>query len=468
MQKNYQRILTLFFMALFFQCLSLKPVDAAGIETTTAVSPSTEQSSSEESTAQELTTIQEETTTLNEQTTQETTTTDKEPNMPEQQTSKKPNSDLKKFTVSTLSPLKSKIVVLDPGHCMIHGGAAGHGLREDVVVLNIAKACQKKLNQYGDITVYMTRSTMSCCTRLNLGECLTARNRFSRRLGADFLISFHINWDENSGRTGAFVLPAYRSKYHDRVRVESQALGKLILSELSGLGIQNNGLWLRKLSKGRYSNGARYDYYSIVRNGVIYNIPSLIIEHGYITNPSDCQKYFRTQAKRKLLGEADANAIISYYGLKQKVMNGKFKKQHGAAYFINDKGEKVSGWIKQNGKWYYCSPETGKRMTGFVTVDNNLFYLKSTGEMVTGKFKVKGKTYFAKGNGTIIRNKIWNLGTEKNYFNAKGVQQRGWVTYQNKKYYFSRKTGAMVYGWQKIHKKSYYFNRKTGRLMTKK
>ena len=190
------------------------------------------------------------------------------------------------YIVSELSPLTSKIIVLDPGHCGTHPGASGNGLREEVVVLDIAKACKDALAGYGDVTVYMTRETGSCCQDLELGDCLISRNNYAKKLDADFLVSMHIN---AGGTNGANVLAAYKSGYHDNIRVETQDFGKIALQKLQALGIANRGLLLHKSGSGnRYSNGKLADYYSIVRNGVLQNIPSVIIEHGYISSSSDC------------------------------------------------------------------------------------------------------------------------------------------------------------------------------------
>ena len=116
--------------------------------------------------------------------------------------------DTDRFVVSELSPATSKVIVLDPGHCKKHSGASANGLREEVVVWDIAKACRDVLNQYGDVTVYMTRESNTCCEALKLGDCLSSRNNYAKQLDADFLISMHINAGASSG---ANVLAAYKS-----------------------------------------------------------------------------------------------------------------------------------------------------------------------------------------------------------------------------------------------------------------
>lgn len=397
---------------------------------------------------------------------------------PEQST---PQIDEKIYVLSELSPATAKVIVLDPGHCKKHTGASANGLREENVVYDIAVACQTKLNQYGDVTVYMTRDKSSCCVKLKLGDCLISRNNYAKMLNADFLVSMHINAGSSSG---ANVLAAYKSGYHDSIRKETQAFGKIALQKLEKLGIKNRGFLLRKSGTGnRYANGKLADYYSIVRNGVIQNIPSVIIEHGYVTSASDCKKFFKTAAKRKKVGQADADAIISYYSLKQSVISGSFLKQNGDTYYKAADGRKVVGWVKSDGAWYYFD-EQGKMVTGFLDIGNDTFYLNpKSGKMTVGQFKVSGAYYLAKGNGTLVKNEAYSDGVHTYLFQENGKQMKkglhtinGVTYYVNSKryvvkgvqkvsgkyYLFDSESGKMLYGYQKQKNKYYYLDPETG------
>lgn len=433
------------------------------------------------------------------------TTTETTENTETGEENKVTNPDL---VATDLSPVTAKVIVIDPGHCGIHPGASGNGLREEKVVLDIAKECQKKLNAYGDVTVYMTRENASCCRNLGLGDCLVSRNNYAKILDADFLVSMHINAGASSG---ANVLAAYKSGYHDTIRKETQAFGKVALSKLNNIGIANRGLLLRKSEEGnRYSNGRLADYYSIVRNGVLQEIPSVIIEHGYVTSSSDCKKFFKTAAKRKKVGDADAKAIISYYNLEKKIVAGTFKKIDGSTYYVTADGKKAAGWVKNDGQWYYFSEETGEMQTGFVTIDDNTFYLSpKTGKMVVGWFTLQGNKYLTRGNGTLVQNQTYSNGMytylfdesgkqmkkglrtvngetyylngkrrvvfgivkvsgSKYYFGSSGARQTGWVKYKGSKYYFNTQSGKMTTGWKKINGKYYYFSKITGKMQKSK
>ena len=384
---------------------------------------------------------------------------------------------------SKLSPDKAKVIVIDPGHCDSHGGAIGYGLKEQAIVIDIANYCKSVLDQYGDVTVYMTREDGTCCEALAAGSCLQGRSNYAKRLDADFLVSMHIN---AGGSNGANVLAAYESGYNDEIRIATQKFGHIVLKNLSALGIANRGLLLRKSENGtRYENGKLSDYYSIVYNGVVNKIPAVIIEHGYITSFSDCQRFFRTTRQRNILGLADAKSIISYYGLNKKTYNGELVKSGDATYFVASNNRKVAGWVKKDGKWYYFDTQTGAMKTGFTKINNKWYFLSpATGEMVTGWFSVDGYDYLAKGDGSLVMNEVYDDGLHAYIFTAGGkkmtnrfvtmngstyyVTGRGYVCTGivniNGKAYAFDEDGRMQYGCFKLNGKIYYADPSTGVL----
>ncbi len=387
------------------------------------------------------------------------------------------------MTSTDLSPADSKVLLIDPGHCDVHPGAHAHGLREEDVVLDISMAMYDKLMDYGDITVYMTREDGGCCCNLGVGSsCLYARSNYAQKLSADFVLSVHIN----AGYTnGANALVAYNSGYHDNIREETQAFGRIALKELKNIGMANKGFLLRKSGAGnRYPNGNLCDYYAIVRRGVVDKIPSVIMEHGYVTSASDCKKFYNTEAKRAKVGVADAKAVIAYYNLSKKTVEGEIVQENGSSYFKDTTGNYVCGWVKNEGEWYYFDEQTGQMKTGFLDQGENTFYLRpGTGEMVVGNFKVDGKEYMAKGNGTLVKGAMHTDGVGTYLYDDAGRKlasgfhtinnntfyvvnnkkvARGVTKIDGKYYGFDSQTGVMLYGEQTIGGKDYYLDPVTG------
>lgn len=488
MKKWNKTIAKVLVAAMMLGCFAHTPyVYAEGgsdIGQPTSEEPSSEEPKSEEPTSEEP---KSEEPTSEEPKSEEPTSEEKKTEEPKKEEETKPVRDAN-LVDTNLSPADAKVVVIDPGHCKKHPGAYGNGLREEVVTMDIARACEDVLKQYGDITVYMTREDGGCCTHLNLGDCLSSRNNYAKFLDANFLVSMHINAGYSNG---ANLLVAYKSGYHDNIRVETQAFGRIALAKLKGLGIANRGFLLRKSESGnRYVNGKLADYYSIVRKGVVQQVPSVIIEHGYITSASDCSKYFKTAAKRKKVGEADAAAIIEYYGLNKQVVEGNFVTEGVNTYFVTADNKKAAGWVKKDGKWYYCDEMTGILQKGFITVkDVDYFTNPATGEMAVGWFTYGTDKFLARGNGSIVKNVAYSDGIYSYLFDVNGkVATKGFHTMEDGTYYVDKKnhllkgvtkigtkyyvldseTGKVVYGYQKMGSSYYYTDPDTGVMARKK
>ena len=103
------------------------------------------------------------------------------------------------------------VVALDPGHDANDAGAQGYGLREEVLTLKIAQYCKAELEQYAGVSVYMTRTGLSCpynCT--NAGECIKQRAQAAAAAGAEIFVSFHLNSSVSSAANGAaLIVPNY-------------------------------------------------------------------------------------------------------------------------------------------------------------------------------------------------------------------------------------------------------------------
>ena len=111
---------------------------------------------------------------------------------------------------------------------------------------------------------------------------------------------------------------------------------------------------------------------------------------------------------------------------------------------INAVGTGKYGWIKNDGKWDYIDPETKCFKLGFITSNNNIYYINSTGEMAVGWVKDNGTWYHMGEDG--VMDKGWIKTDQKwYYFNDDGSMLKGWLEYAGKKYYFCE-DGAMASG----------------------
>lgn len=210
---------------------------------------------------------------------------------------------------------KPIVIVLDPGHGGHDGGAirywGGHWYREKTLNLAIAKACKAELEKYSGVKVYLTRSN-------DFFVSLGGRVQFAKNRNADLFVALHNNSSINGRTNGASVYYPNMS-YRSQVGKNGKDAASYIQRELVALGIKNNGTHIRNTENGgKYPNKSKSDYYSVIRQSKMCGFPGLIVEHAFVSNFSDCSKFFSSADKLKKLGKADAKGIAKYYGLVEK------------------------------------------------------------------------------------------------------------------------------------------------------
>ena len=101
--------------------------------------------------------------------------------------------------------------------------------------------------------------------------------------------------------------------------------------------------------------------------------------------------------------------------------------------FLTESGQAVSGWVYQDGGWYYAGPN------GFVknqwVTDGVTRYLGADGRAVTGWYDVNGF---------------------HRYFDENGLLVTGWRQIENQMYYLDQ-NGQPITGWQTLEGTTYYF-----------
>ena len=212
------------------------------------------------------------------------------------------------------------VICLDPGHGARDSGAVatydGVEYQEADLVLKIAQYLRAELETYENVKVIMTRTNRQ-------GEMPTIdpakvkpRVDFAVQNGADVLISLHLNALEKTDIQGVMMLTS-NGNYNQECADVGIALGTNMLISLEHLGLYNRGHLKKNSGEHRNPNGTVADYYAIVREGIWQNIPSLIVEHCYLTNEDDFRNYLSSDEKLKALAIADANGIAAYYGLQK-------------------------------------------------------------------------------------------------------------------------------------------------------
>ena len=338
------------------------------------------------------------------------------------------------------------VIVLDPGHGGTDSGAENqNGISsesESKLTLKIANYVKQELEKSSQFVVYMTRTHDSYVG-------LSERVNYAASKNADILVSLHLNSADSKTANGAEILVPRTGRYNSKVAENAGQLAQDILKKLVSLGLYNRGLVYRDSASGtKYPDGSTADYYAIVRQGLQAGIPSIIVEHAFISSTVDA-KFLDSEADLQKIGRADAEGIAQYFGV--TLSNSSNNNSNS-----NSGGSDKNGWVKENRNWYYY--KSNAKQTGWQKVDGKWYYLKANGVMQTYWYLENGKYYFLGANGSVRTGwqKIWG---KWYYFDSDGVMQTGWQKIKGVWYYLGGSSdGAMKTGWQKINGKWYYLN----------
>lgn len=198
------------------------------------------------------------------------------------------------------------VIVVDAGHGSIDGGAYQNGVKESDVNWKLALALKAELQTYWGVEVYLTRGSGEWHSN-------TGRGRLGTAVNADFAVSLHNNSSGTASVSGIEVYGTLNPSYS----ATTSAIGNAICNNVSALGLVNRGYKTRTSG-----SNANRDFYTFIDEGVRAGIPAMIIEHAFLSNPSDAAFIANAENQQKV-STATAKAIASYFGLEKRgISNG--------------------------------------------------------------------------------------------------------------------------------------------------
>ena len=353
------------------------------------------------------------------------------------------------------------VVALDPGHDSKHTGATGiGGLKEEVLTLKIANYCKEELEKYAGVSVYMTRTTASCPYPSNKssGGDIGDRVQAAAKAGADLFVSFHLNSSSSSSSNGAEVIVP-NGNWKPQVASDGRKLAQAILNELKAVGVnmRPTSIYSRDTTINEtYPDGSKSDYFSVQIYAKEAGIPGIIVEHAFLTNSNDVNKFLKTESGLKKLGVADATGIAKYLGLSKKSDNTGWRTINDKTYYYIN-GKAVTGERQIDGHWYYFDAN-GIMQTGFVNLGYKIVYYNYNGWMLYGEHQLNGYWYYFDTGTGAMQTGFVNLGHKIVYYNAKGQMQYGEHQINGYWYYFDTGSGAMQTGFVNLGHKIVYYN----------
>ena len=387
------------------------------------------------------------------------------------------------------------VVALDPGHDNRHGGTSGSGLTEQELTLKIAKYAKAELETYNGVKVYMTRTTAACPypETGTSGACIEKRVQAAAEAGAKIYVSLHLNSGAASANGAEIIIP--NSSWKPQLSTQGKELAEKILNELAVVGLNKRPTPIYSKDttvNEKYPDGSISDYYSVQICAKEAGIPGIIVEHAFLSNANDVNKFLKTEAGLKKLGVADATGIAKYLGLSKGqwvqvgdkwkyLTNGKYVVNQwmnisGETYYFDGNGYRVTGWQTIAGKkyyfmsdghmhtgwlsfgsrYYYMMPD-GYMHTGWLSFGSTYYYMNDEGLRVTGWQTIAGKKYYFMPDGTRYSNGWLSFGSTYYYMMPDGHMHTGWLSFGST-YYYLNSEGIRVTGWQTIAGKEYYFD----------
>lgn len=196
-----------------------------------------------------------------------------------------------------------KIILLDPGHGGIDGGAVSkNGTVEKDINLSIGKKLKVNLEKQGykvimtredDIGLYSDKGRI----RDKKNEDLNNRCKMKKESNCDIFISIHLNMFEQSQYYGAQVWYAKEGESAELAYILQQNLIK---------DLNNNNKRKEKCAKGAYKILRCYT-----------DIPSVLVECGFLSNLEEEQK-LKTDSYQEKIATSLANSIEEFFKYKKE------------------------------------------------------------------------------------------------------------------------------------------------------
>ena len=225
------------------------------------------------------------------------------------------------------------IVVIDPGHGGKDPGATGPGgIHEKDVVLKIAKYLQKAINQQPHMKAILTRNS-------DYFISLRQRLAIARKHKGDIFIAIHADAFRDSHSHGASVFAlSLRGASSEQARWLAE---KENYSELGGVNLDDKGDMLRSVLLD-LSQTATIGSSLLLGQDILKNlgqlsrlhhrnveqaafvvlkspdIPSVLIETGFLSNPKD-EKNLNSATYQKKLAKAICYGVSKYFGQRPPV-----------------------------------------------------------------------------------------------------------------------------------------------------
>ena len=141
--------------------------------------------------------------------------------------------------------------------------------------------------------------------------------------------------------------------------------------------------------------------------------------------------------------------------------------ENGSKYYLDEKGERCTGWLLQDEGWYYLDAEKDGAMfdAGWKYINSRWYYFNDNGVMKTGWLYYGEHWYYLSSYGDMSVDEWDYINSKWYHFYNSGEMETGWTYYKNNWYYLSPYGDMSVNEWDYINSNWYYFD-KNGIMQT--
>ncbi len=175
----------------------------------------------------------------------------------------------------------------------------------------------------------------------------------------------------------------------------------------------------------------------------------------------DGSRYYFNEESRQagetfamVTGWMDLNDQVFYLGTDGVAVTGRVTID-GSDYFFDKNGVLRTGWLELDGKLCYIKAD-GSMATGWLDDGMARYYLREDGTPLTGWQELSGKQYCFREDGSMVSGWLEEEG-RRFYFGIDGSLAKGMLFVEGKGYYF-REDGTPHTGWLTLDERTYYFD----------
>lgn len=189
-------------------------------------------------------------------------------------------------------------IKVDPGHAGKYNKGAAAGYYESEMVWKLSNYLVPYLKKYPGIKPTMTKSS--------LAEDPGVYERGTRAKGNDLFLSIHSNSSGSKANDYPLTIVSYcKRQLYNVAQPLGVKLAKGIRTTMKTR--EPHQVWVKQLPSGR-------DWFGVIRGASDVNVPGIIIEHSFHSNPKKAA-WLMKKANLKKLAKMEAKTISKYYGI---------------------------------------------------------------------------------------------------------------------------------------------------------